>query len=266
MELDDLSKKIKLVGRAGLIASLFFLFAMVDNFVAGHREPKNVFRALSGTEQAVNGNVSSGRLKEKEDVVFLADSAGMRLEFQEAKGRLWRGTLRVSSTMKPGEYSFVVLPKGERPTKESPKYKVQVFADRDSYRRSFKSLFYRYTGVSPLWIALGTIPLLALTFGLSYYLSGRREHLLAQQGKAEIFQSIKKAENWEISFELGQKHGVNTGDQVLVYSCEGTMLGKAEVKEAFKAYAVAILPGLPEAKPRYVARTILPQSTQRSQN
>lgn len=254
MELDDITKKNKLIGRVGVLISLVFLFLIVDNFVSSHREPSNAFRALPGTEQAVSGKVGR-RLTSKDDVALFTDSNRIKIEFQEPEGGLWRGILKIGSFVEPGVYSFMVVPRGESPTEESPRYKVRVFPDKNSYQHSFKSVIYRYTGVSPLWIAISLVPLIALTFGLSYYLSGKKEDLLAREGKAEIFKVIKKSKNWEITFGLGQKHGLNQGDPVLVYDREGTMLGKAEVTKVYDKYASADLSDLPELKPHYVVRS-----------
>jgi hypothetical protein len=249
MELDDLSKKIKLVGRIGIIVFLVFLLSVIDSFIAGS-EPLDLFRAMPGTEQPVHGMVN-GPLKTTDDIVFVTYSEGINVEFQEVEGRMWRGILKLSPYIDPGEYSFMVILKGEEPTMETPRYKVRVFPDRESYQRSFKSLLQRHAGIPPFWVTLITIPFIALTFGLTYYLSNKKDELLAMQGRAEIFKIKKKEETWEISFGLGQKHGLNEGDFVLLYDPDGTVVGKAKVIKVSRtcATATARISNLPEFKP-----------------
>lgn len=252
MNLNNLSEKIKLIGKIGVVVSVIFLLAIIDDFIAGYREPDDLFRAMPGTEQPVNGNVDRP-LETKDDVVFVCYSEGISMEFQDVQGRMWRGILKIGSYVDPGEYPFMVIPRGEEPAEETPRYRLRVFHTHEDYQRSFKSLLHRYTGIPPFWITIMMIPFIVASFGLVYYLSGKKDELLALQGKAEIFKIKKTGDNWELSFGLGQEHGITRGVPISLYNNEGDLIGTAEITEVFKTYAVACAHDIPELKPGSLA-------------
>jgi len=203
------------VSRSGTIIGVIFLFSILDTFVSGHLESKNTFRALRGTKQLVTGKLQRP-VESIIEITYSSDNPAIHLVFLECKGRIWRGRLEVYSGAAEGEYSLTVFPKRTLPDKDTPVYKVRIFRDNDRYRESFQSFSRRYFGVAPWWISIGTLPLVLLCLALSHYFSGKTEALLVKHGIGPIYKLVRRKNEWEITFGLGENHGVSLGDRLLL--------------------------------------------------
>jgi len=214
------------VNRTGTVIGIIFLFSILDTFVSGHLEPKKTFRALRGTEQLLTGKLQ-WPVESIIDITYSSDNPGIGLVFLECKGRIWRGNLMVDSAAEVGDYAFRVFPKRTLPDQDTPIYKVRVFKDEKRYRASFKSVVRKYFGIAPWWVSVCTLPLVLACLALSYYLSGRDELFFAQEGIGPIYKLVSRKNEWEITFGLGENHGIEVGDRLLLL--DEKMEGAGEV-------------------------------------
>jgi hypothetical protein len=86
-------------------------------------------------------------------------------------------------------------------------------------------------------VAFCAIALLA--FGTVYYLSGKREALLAETGQAEIYRVTRGDGGCEIRFALGTAHGMTPGARVVIFNEAGQQVGTGTVEVSSRTDAVA---------------------------
>jgi hypothetical protein len=257
MNLERVTYWRELVGRAGALFCLIFLLAAVDGIVSNFRQPDNLIRLLPGESIEVNGS-----LKEKvgtaEDLGYVADSNQIELTVETLHsgfwlgGYMWRGVLKVSPTISPGEYSVKVAPKGGDPSKFSSIFRVEVYPDYVSYRQSSKSLMRKYLDVSPWWV-LGVFVLSTFfSFVIVYFLSQKREFLLALEGKAEVYLIEEGEGECIVSFGLGTTHGARPGMVLTVSDKLGSTVGSAEVRESSETDSTAAVKSDYKIKPGFL--------------
>lgn len=150
------------------------------------------------------------------EITYSSDNPSIGLDFLECKGRIWRGRLEVDPEAAEGDYSLTVFPKRTLPDQDTPVYKVRIFRDNDRYRASFKSFSRKHFGVAPWWISIGTLPLVLLCLALSHHFSGKTEALLVRHGIGPIYKLVRRKNAWEITFGLGENHGIKLGDRLLL--------------------------------------------------
>jgi hypothetical protein len=257
MNLDRVTYWREMIGRAGAFFCIIFLVAAVDGIVSNFRQPDNLIRLLPGESIEVNGS-----LKEKaetvQDLDCVSDSNQIQLTFEALHsgfwfgGYMWRGLLKVSPTIAPGEYSVKVARKGGDPPKFSSNFRVEVYPDHESYRRSSKSLMRKYLDVSPWWV-LGVFVLSTFfAFALVYFLSQKREFLLALDGKAEVYLIEEGESECIVSFGLGTNHGVRPGTVLTVSDRRGSAVGTAEVRESSETDSTAVVTSDYKIKPGFI--------------
>ena len=78
-----------------------------------------------------------------------------------------------------------------------------------------------------------------LAFGSVYWLSGRREALLAATGQAEVYLVTKGEGGYEIRFGLGTAHGISPGARVAIHDAGGQPVGTATVEVCNRKVSVA---------------------------
>jgi hypothetical protein len=77
-----------------------------------------------------------------------------------------------------------------------------------------------------------------LAFGTVYYLSGKREALLAETGKAEIYRVTRGDGGCEIRFALGTAHGMDPGARVAIFNEAGQQGGTGTLEVSGRTDAV----------------------------
>jgi hypothetical protein len=205
----------KLVGFIGALASAVFLLSSLDAFVSGHLEPKNTFRAFPGTNQYINGELE-GPVEGIVDLTYRSENPMVTVVFLQARGRTWRGLLKVDPAAREGENSLIVFHKHTVPDRETPRLRVLIFTNEAHYRASFTSLSRRFLGIPPWWISVVTLPMAILSLGASYYLSSKREQALARQGIAPITRMVRRGAQWELTLGLGHENGIRAGDTLFL--------------------------------------------------
>lgn len=251
-----------------ILTLVIMTLAFLDASISGLLESDSVFRVLPGDSIAVSGLLdkdvygaqkTSGFAEDRFDPNTLLEitpsSQTFRINFEEIKGRMWRGTLAVSKTAEPGEVMFQVHGRYHSPGQEDEVYVLRVFADQASYQADFKSLFMRWLGLRPWMAAASLLPLGVLLLGASFVLSGRREAERQALGIGSIYKLAKREGHWEVIFGLGGKHGVAEGDRLVILDAKHRPVGDLVAQKVSLDFSMAHVGLNANIKPEYfVAR------------
>jgi hypothetical protein len=231
--------------------------AVLDGLVARFREPPNVLKVLPGMSLEVNGPLEE-EVGDVRELTYTSSSPSLHLAFEAAHkgyflgGDMWRGQLRVDHQTPPGEYHLKVGVKGKTPPRPLPPYRVLVFADPRSQQQSYKSLIRRHTGLIPWAAAAYFLPAILLSFGGVFYFSQKREKLLAQLGRAEIYRVASREGECVIAFGLGTDQGLQAGSTIHIFNEQGEAVATGEVEEASATDSLAVVRSGQEIKPGYL--------------
>lgn len=244
MNLEQATRWRNWIGKAGALFCAIFLLAALDGLISQMRQPQNLVELLPGESVDVNGALSEN-ISGIDALEYQSSSELVTLQFEAVHsgfwlgGQMWRGKLTADPHILPGSYHVTVMRKAQpftQPTtKPSAVFKITVHADHDSYRRSALSLAWRYLDVSPWWVFTVFLLATALVLGAVYFLSHRREGLLAQEGKAEVYHIRIKESEYEIAFGLGRVHGVHPGARLPLLNERGIPIGHVEVRDVAQA-------------------------------
>jgi hypothetical protein len=244
----DLGQITRWRNPASKIAAAFCVIAMLalmDGLLVHFREPANYVKVLPGASVQINGELTD-EAHDTQDLTFVTSSDQLTVNFEAIHkgyflgGDMWRGRLTVGPVISPGEYSLAVLPKTTVSPRKAPAFRIKVFPDALSLQKSSTSLIRRWWGVSAFVVAAGCLPGILLAFGAVFWLSGRREALLAASGQAEIYRVTKGDGGCEIHFGLGTAHGISPGARVAVYDETGRQVGTGTVEVCNQQVSVAL--------------------------
>jgi hypothetical protein len=246
MKLAQINRWCTLVGRFGALCFVLVLLALLDGLIGQFREPSNIVKLLPGNTVDINGELVE-EVKGVQDLTTLSDSEQLQVSFEAVHkgyflgGDMWRGRLSADPLIPPGEYHLNVLPKSSSSTRKTPSFRILVYADALSLQRSSKSLIRSYGGISPYAAAAAFLPGILLAFGMVYWLGGKREELLAGEGRAEIYRVERREGGCEIRFGLGTQHGISRGSQVNIRDDQGLVVATGRVEEASPTDSLAVL-------------------------
>ena len=246
MTLDHINAWRRFAGKAAALCCLLFCVSALDGLSSRFGENPNELRLLPGDSIPVNGSASEG-VRNPQDLKVVSDSDHIRLSFEKIHtgywlgGLMWRGTLTTSSAIGAGDYKVTVTANSEPSGKPSTAFHVRIFGDEASLQKSSASTIQRTTGISPWWSAVLFFPLAIAFSGIVYLCSQRREQLLRQGGKAEIYRISKNDEEYEVSFALGTKQGVRVGSVLTLLDKTGVPVGSVTVKDAYQEDATGMV-------------------------
>jgi hypothetical protein len=257
MELAAINKHRTRVGWAAALVCLLLVLTILDGLVARFRQPLNVFHLLPGQSEDIDGPVPESAAG-LQDLGVVSSSPEITLVFQsQEKGfwlgtPLWRGQLRVSDRIRPGDYQVRVIarPKGLQPS--APVFLIRMYADAPALQKSAPSFIRRIFGWSPWRLVPVLLPLAAAAFGLMILLSGKRDKLLLQEGQAEVYRVRRIETGQEITFGLGAAQGVRKGEMLKLLDDRGRSLGEVKVLEADERDAVAEVGPEQDVRPGYL--------------
>jgi hypothetical protein len=257
MELAQVNRWCALAGRFGALCCALALLAVLDGLIGQFREPANIVKLLPGSSVDINGELVE-EVKGVQELTVLSDSKQLQVSFEAVHkgyflgGDMWRGRLSADSLIPPGEYHLNVLPKTSSSTRKTPAFRILVYADALSLQRSSKSLIRSYGGISPYAAAAACLPGILLALGTVYLLSGKREELLAGEGKAEIYRVERREGGCEIRFGLGTQQGLSPGSQVNIRDDQGQLVATARIEEAAPADSLAVVTSDREIRAGYL--------------
>jgi len=257
MDLKQISKSRQFLGKAGAALCALLFLAVLDGLIAQFRQSPNVLRVLPGETVEINGPVR-GEVKDLQELEYSSDTKHLTFSLLALHkgyflgGDMWRGQLTVSRSLSPGEYRLTVAVKGTPQDQAPPPFRVLVYANAQAWLQSSPSLIQRYTEYSPWTVAPALLPLILLAFGLVFYLSQRRERLLLQQGKAEVYRLVRGDSGWAVRFGLGAAQGLSPGMRVVIRDGQDRAVATAEVRETGETDSWAMAGGDQEVKIGYL--------------
>jgi hypothetical protein len=244
MDLEQVNRRRDLASKIGAAFCVIALLGLVDGLLVHFREPANLVQVLPGAVTAINGELTD-EAHRVQDLTFVTNSDQLTVNFEAIHkgyflgGDMWRGQLIVGPNIAPGEYSLSVLPMRTVSPRKAPAFRIKVFPDALSLQKSSTSLVRRRFGISAFVVAAGCLPGILLAFGAVYWLSGRREALLAVTGRAEVYLVTKGDVGYEIRFGLGTAHGISPGARVAIYDEGGQQVGTGTVEVCNRKVSVA---------------------------
>jgi hypothetical protein len=261
MDLGQINRWRNLASKAGAAFCVIALLAMIDGLLVHFREPANLVKVLPGAVTAINGELTDEAHK-VQDLTFTSSSDQLQVTFEALHkgyflgGDMWRGRLIVGPGIAPGEYSLSVLPRRTLSPRKAPAFRILVFPEALSLQKSSTSLIRRWFGISAFQVAAGCLPGILLAFGSVYYLSGRREALLAASGRAEVYRVTRGDDGCEIHFALGTAHGISPGAEVAIYDGGGQQVGTGTVEASNRKVSVAQVTSDQEIKVGYLVSRV----------
>lgn len=246
MTLDHVNGWRRSAGKAAALCCLLFCVSAIDGLSSRFRQDVNELRLLPGESMPVNGSASES-VRDPQDLKYVSDSDLIRLTFEKIHtgfwlgGLMWRGTLSASTDIGAGNYTVTVSAKSEPSDKPVTTFRVRIFRDVANLQKSSASTIQRYTGISPWWSAALLFSLAIVFSGIVYLCSQKREQLLRQEGRAELYRISRTDGEFEVSFALGTKHGVHAGRVLTLLDKSGVPVGSVTVKDAYQEDATAVV-------------------------
>ena len=261
MDLGQINRWRDLASKIAAAFCVIALLSLVDGLLVHFREPANLVKVLPGASVEINGELTDEAHK-VEDLTFNSDSNQLQVTFEAIHkgyflgGDMWRGRLNVGPGIAPGEYSLSVLPKRTISARKAPAFRILVLPSALSLQKSSTSLIRRWFGFSAFNVSAGCLPGILLAFGAVYWLSGKREALLAASGRAEVYRVTRGDGGCEIRFALGTAHGISPGAGVAIYDEGGQQVGTGTVEASNRKVSVAQVTSDQEIKVGYLVSRV----------
>jgi hypothetical protein len=244
MDLKQTSTWRSRTGKIGTVVCLLLFLAILDALIARFREPLNHFSGLPGKIIAVTAPLTDPS-DDLRDLSYISSSQGVRLHFEALQkgywfgGAMWNGTLDIGPDVLPGNYTVQVKSKRGAGGNSGSPFFIKVYKDLAELKKGSTSLFLSLLGINPWPVALCLFPLVLLSFGLVFYLSGLRDRLLFQEGKAEVYRVRSEENDEEIFFALGNKQGVRPGTRLILSNPQGSEIGSIITVQVFENHSTA---------------------------
>lgn len=250
MPAEKLYRAYKVSGWVALLLFLCGFAALVDGLITEMRLGPNRLDVLPASTLPLSGPIP---IKDatKEDFAVEGSSSSNEVEIKLDDffssywfgSGMWRGQLVVGEKPGIGDYFFIVRFRGA-PEKSAQFYHVAVWENATAMRKASFSFVMRTFGVSPFWTAGFIIPL-GLIAGFINFIFGRIwVKNLNKSGIAEVFKVVrpKGAEKIEVAFGLGAEHGMQIGQEFMIFQPYGSFIGQGQVELLEPKYSAVMLP------------------------
>lgn len=232
-----------------LVVLILLVLSIIDTMIMAITGSKYTFKAVAGKTAYISGKLAapvdenqvkryaylsakeSIRTPYDEIITYAPQYDIFRLRFLEAKGRLWRGVLESAESAPPGDYVVTIFQKALGQEKNPPKFTIRLFQNKQAYRQSFSSFAERYFGLAPFWVTLVLMPLALCYIFITMRDAGKELSDLQAQGIGPIYKLVKRQTDWEVLFGLGSRHGVHSGDRLVVLNKNQEPVGEIVAAE-----------------------------------
>jgi len=261
MKLDEITRIKNALARAGAVFAVLFVLFGADGAIAYLRHPFNTLDMLPGETTSLTGPMAPG-VQEIGGMLCESSSAYLTLTLDEVisgfwmGGRMWRGTLRLDGGIEPGKYTVSVFGREDGQRVGSNIFQVVVYPDRAARIAGSKSLIERTAGISPWTVSAGFFGMVLLMCGSLYFVSGKRDRLMADAGEAEVYHVTADASGFSIYFGLGERDGVGSGTRLLLTDPGRNSSEEITVEAVSETDAVARLGSLSKVRPGYLVKKI----------
>lgn len=261
--------------KAAVVLFVLTVLGVVDGLARSVLEPAHTFRVVAGSETLASGaldiSLDKDGAKAHSEVAhsgdakllntylrYTATSPEVQLEFVEMRGTLWRANIRTPRTLPAGQVGLAVFARVQPPTASTPRYTLRVFDSAEALQADLPSLSLRFLGFEPWWVVMVCLPLAGFFGFLVFRATGEEEDALIARGIAPIYKLARKKDGWDIIFGLGGNQGIQTGQELVLLSPDGRVVGSLRAGKVGPASSRSTLdPGV-DVRPDYlVAR---PQS------
>lgn len=96
----------------------------------------------------------------------------------------------------------------------------------------------RYTGIDPWWAVLGFGVFFLLSFFPTFKLSGCKEAVMRNLGKAAIIKLNKGEKRWVLTINTGSDHGVKLNDSLTISDASGEVVGTFFIESLYPEKAI----------------------------
>jgi hypothetical protein len=254
MDSSKLMNNRVIFGRICILASIIAIVGIFDTLISSYRKPNNDLDIITGRSLEVVGKIY-GNVKSINDIGFTSNSPELTISFDEklfsgywlGEG-MWRGELNANSYLQPGKYSIKIIfsdlsdikPEKLEKLEKLCTYTVNVYSDAKTLRQSDLSFIKRFTGISPWSISIAFLPIILISGGLVFIVSGKIYADMAQKGFAEIYRVIRHERGFEIFFGLGKNHGLEAGERLNLVNESGDVVSEIVVENIGKENSSAI--------------------------
>ena len=260
----DLERITYFKSRTSILAAAFCILAFLcglEGGIAYLREPFNALRLLPGESVKLTGPLAPGA-SSTEHMTYESDSENVSILFEEIisgywlGGKMWRGTIKIDPTLGPGQYVLAVFGKEDQKKVGSNVFQLFVYRDRADYLADSKSLLLKYTGTAAWIYVVGFSVVVLLCCGLLYFLSGKRDRLMAEIGEAEVYHVIRDENGFSVYFGLGERNGIRKGCKLVLMDGNGREVQEVVVEESSETDAYARVGPLVVVRPGYLVRKL----------
>lgn len=247
--------------KVGAVLCILSILFAIDGFIALAREPFNNVRLLQGESFKLTGPLSPG-VAGIDQMTYESDSNAVSMSFDNVisgfwmGGRMWRGTVKLSPDIEPGRYELSVFGKEDQKKVGTNTFKISVYKDRASSNADSNSFLVRNFGVSP-WVMAGSfLGLVVLLCACLYFISGKRDKLMAESGEAEIYHIAKDNDGFSLYFGLGQRNGIEKGMKLVLMNEEREPIEELVVESVSETDGLARVGPLCSVRTGYLIKSI----------
>ncbi|MBF0233730.1 MAG: hypothetical protein HQK65_11935 [Desulfamplus sp.] len=270
MDKNKLINNRVIFGRICVLAFLITLAGILDGLISSYRKPVNDIDIITERPMEIVGKVY-GKVTTPDDIIFISDSPNLTLLLDKDifsshwfGEDMWRGHLKANSSLRPGQYNIkikfrdvsMIKPDDREKVEKLSEYRVNVYSDAKAMRQSDLSLIKRFTAISPWLIAIVFFPIVLISGGLIFIISGRVDTEMANNGLAEIYRVSKHDEGLEVFFGLGSTHGVEPGEKMHLFNEKGDLVTEIVVENIGRETSSAVI-SMPKIRPGCIVARIL---------
>lgn len=258
--------------KAAVVFFILTVLGVADGLARSVFEPQHTFRVVAGSETLASGTLDitldadaakahsevahSGDPKLLNDYLrYTSSSPEVQMEFVELRGTLWRAVVRAPRDLPAGKAELAVYVRQQPPTDLTPRYSLRVFDSPEALQADLPSASMRYLGIEPWWVVLACLPLAAFFGFLVFRATGEEEDELIARGIGPIYKLAKRKDGWDILFGLGVNQGLTAGEELLLLTPDGRVVGSLRADEIGPTSSKSSLGPDMDIKPDYfVAR------------
>jgi hypothetical protein len=261
MELDKITLWKDRIAKTGAVLCVIAILFVLDGSIAFILEPTNSLLLFQGESVKLTGPMAPDAAG-IDQMTYESDSRAVSISFENVitgfwmGGKMWRGTVKVTSDIEPGHYALSIFGKEDQKRVGRNTFKITVYKDRASYLADSNSFTLRYLGVSP-WVMAGSFfGLVMLVCGFLYVISGKRDKLMAECGEAEIYHIVRNEVGFSIYFGLGQRNGIEKGNKLVLMNEKRKPVEELVVESVSQTDGLARVGPLCTVRPGYLVKKI----------
>jgi hypothetical protein len=228
------------------VVCVLLIAAIGDGLQSQANTPFNQQALLPGEGIVINGHMP-GAAKDLSELLVESSSTQIRLTLESSYkgfwlgGQMWKGVLHADPDCPHGTHRLIVRSAEQSKPDPSLVYPIEVFdSERERHTHS-ASFFRKFASIRPFSAAIMLFPVAIGVFGSVYWISNRMERHMREHGQAEIYMLKKTSEGLQVTFNMGSKHGMESGMLLDIMDDAGLIVGCAHVVQCSESEAMALV-------------------------